>query len=155
MTRTAFILFLFFFSVSVFGQVDYNQFKSKVPLTCTRVDSASVVYSQHILDSLWQYDIVKGREAFLHDIGMTYYCRYGIWKDTNDLNTSIKYAEIGFKESEWSSFAWSLAFNYSLIRDCSKAFEYVDFYIERRKKENLPIDYEQIYYVSKRCWKKE
>ena len=83
---------------------------------------------------------------------MTYWLGYGIWGDPKDLDTSIKYQEIGFSEFRTSDFSWNLAENYTRMKNCSKSLVFVNLYAELRTKEKLPIDYEQIYYISKCCW---
>ena len=151
--RYIFFLSLILFCNGIYAQVDYTKFIGVAPLSCVRIDSAMVINSQRLLDSLNQFEITKGRYEFFYKLGMTYYLRYGIWGDPKDLDTSIKYQEIGFSEFKTSDFAWNLAGNYARMKNCSKSLVFVNLYIELRTKEKLPIDYEQIYYISKFCWK--
>lgn len=150
MPRTILIMLIMICTQSISGQVDYKEYKKRFPLTCTKFDSASVIKSQILLDSLNQFDIDEGRNLFLFDIGMTYYFRYGKWKDQDDLKKSLGFFEVGFKEFNNSDFAWNLTM-YWRLGDCEKALEYLNQYLELRKKEGIEIDYEQVYYVQRNC----
>ena len=75
---------------------------------------------------------------------------YCIWNKEEDLKVALGYFEEGYSFSRISDFAWNLTL-YSRLGECEKALEYLDQFIALRKKEGLDIDYEQVYYVQKRC----
>ncbi|MEQ9063726.1 MAG: hypothetical protein RIE58_06095 [Vicingaceae bacterium] len=150
MFRLGLFCLLIFVASNVISQVDYNEFKKKFPLTCTKFDDESVLESQRVLDSLNQYEITGGRELFLNNYATTYYFRYGKWGSIEDLKMAIEYYEKGYKEFNTSGFAWSLTL-YEKLGECEKALKYLDIYLELRKKEGIEIDYEQVYYVQRNC----
>ena len=147
MLKTSFFSFIILCALSSKSQVDYNEFLERYPLTCTKSDSASIIQAQLLLDSLGQFEIVKGKKMFLHHIAMTYYMRYAAWYKTEDRLKSLKYNQQGFDEFQGSTFAWSLAFAYNSDGNCEQAIKYADIYSKLRKEEGIPVDQEQLDYI--------
>ena len=151
MKRYTLLLLFCTFLLQASAQISYTEFKEKFPLTCTRFDSASVIEAQHLLDSLNQYEVSEGRDRFLYDYGMTYYFRWGKWKQQDDLDQSIKCFQEGYDAYQGSGFAWQLAFLYKQDHQCDRALDYARLYARHSKEEEIEIRYQQLYYIYRDC----
>ncbi len=141
-----------FLSLQSFGQIDYTKLRDQYSVSCGKIDSTELLKNQTFLDSLSQFEIIKGEDKFLYDYAWTYYRRYLLWRHEKDLEISIEYNQKCWSKHQDIKALWNLGSNYRIFGDCDKALEFTELYISELKKidESL-IDYQQIYYRYKFC----
>lgn len=135
----------------IFSQVDYNDLRNQYKVTCTRTDSASVMQSLKFLDSLSQFKINDGLDAYLYDYGMIKSLMHSKWNNEKDLKEALGYYEEGYSIRRISDFAWQIAFTWMVLGECEKSQDYLNQFLELRKKEGLEIDDFQVSYIRRSC----
>lgn len=138
---------------NLFGQIDYLEVKDQIRASCGKISSEDILGDKAFIDSLMQFEIIKGEDKFLYDAGMTYYVMYLKWKNKEDIVKSIE-----FNQKCWDKYhnlrsLWNLGTNYGILENCEKKIELTELYINEMKKDSLEkfIDYQQIYFRYKFC----
>lgn len=152
--RLLLVIILLAVCPNLFSQVDYNEFIKKVPLSCTKNDSASIIRSQRVLDSLNQFEITSGKETFNRHYALMYGFRYWTWYNNEDMEKSMQYYEknwIEFKDLE----ALSNLRGYAVIGDCEKAIHFYELYNKELIEHNMEVDYRIGYLLYRNCWENE
>ena len=146
---------LLLFSTQLFSQkLDYLKLKRNLKLiTCTRMDSATVLGTYNFLNSLDSNKIAKNKFWYFYDFGMCYYTMYLASKKNADLQLSITKLKSALKiNSKSTSVFWNLSFDYSLLGECEKSADALAKYLRYAIKEE--IDTTQVGWLKKRCLNK-
>jgi hypothetical protein len=142
----------FFLCIAIAGsaQVDYLEYKKRYSLSCGIPDSAEVARNKQLVDSLNGVEISKGVKEYLYDLGWTYYMRYLLYKEEDDIRKAHGSFLKGWKEHEDINALWNLGTTFSQLDDCSRAIEFTELYLENLPEGKTP-DYQQVYYRYKFC----
>lgn len=137
-------------TVSIASGVDYLAIKKAYALSCSIPDSASIVRSQFVLDSLAAFEIVNGQQEFCYDRGWTHYISYLKWKKLEDVRQAKSYWESGWQKYQDSRALWNLATAAKILGDCKASLDYTEAYVQHFP-EDIKHRNEQLYLRYKFC----
>lgn len=130
--------------------IDYLAIKKTYALTCSIPDSASIIRSTQLLDSLAAFEIVNGQQEFCYDRGWTHYISYLKWKKLEDVRQAKSYWETGWQKYQDSRALWNLATAAKILGDCKTSLDYTEAYVKAFP-EDAKNRYDQLYFRYKNC----
>ncbi len=130
--------------------IDYLAIKKGYALSCSIPDSASIVRSKFVLDSLAAFEISHGQKEFCYDRAWTHYISYLKWKKLEDVKQAQVYWESGWHKYQDSRALWNLATTAKILGDCKASLDYTEEYVQLFP-EDIKNRYDQLYLRYKFC----
>ncbi len=144
--RTLVIFFIFTQSVS-FAQVNYDEIRSKLITYCGEVEDSIIWQNVYFVDSVSKLKIEHGLEHFLEDYARSYYAKYMITKDHNDLIVTINVHTRNWEQFNNTNALYNMASNYAGF-DCFMSLKYLAILEDKIEKNELDIPEDKELFVS-------
>lgn len=143
----ALLIFFVFLQTTSYGQVHYDEIRSKLITYCGKVEDSIIWYNANFVDSVAKLKIESGLQHFLEDYGRVYYAKYLITKDRNDLIVSVN-----AHTRNWDQFGSTLAL-YNMVSsyagfDCYMCLKYLTLLEDKIEKNELDFPENKDLYIS-------